>query len=196
MGTICLIAQNIRHTKPLNPQEISLSSFLTMANKSMASMGAAHQKKIKAMSSAERKAYYKANAEKTAKTTKAVQAGLQFPVNRMRRKMRASLKAKVTREASIYMAAILEYCCAEVVELAGEQAISKKKKRIMPRHVMMAMKGDEEISKLVGQTTLIASAGSMPTGVHPSLKSANLPRKLGQRCFEEVKWRGLAFFLT
>merc|ERR1711909_57522 len=158
MGTICLIAQNIRHTKPLNPQEISLSSFLTMANKSMASMGAAHQKKIKAMSSAERKAYYKANAEKTAKTTKAVQA-------------------KVTREASIYMAAILEYCCAEVVELAGEQAISKKKKRIMPRHVMMAMKGDEEISKLVGQTTLIASAGSMPTGVHPSLKSANLPRK-------------------
>lgn len=148
-----------------------------MPNKSsIASLGAAYQQKIKAMSNSERKAHFKKNAEKTAKTAKAVQAGLQFPVNRMRRKMKASFKAKVTREASIYMAAILEYCCAEVVELAGEQAISKKKKRIMPRHVMMAMKGDEEISKLVGNTT-IGGAGCMPTGVHPSLKTANMPRK-------------------
>merc|ERR1712119_66523 len=147
-----------------------------MANKNFAAQGLAHQKKIKAMSDADRKAYFKKNAEKTAKTNKALQAGLQFPVNRMRRNLKKATKPKVTKEAAIYAAAILEYCCAEVIELAGEKAIAKKKKRIMPRHVMMAMKGDEELNKLAGNVTF-ASAGSMPVGVHACLKENNFSKK-------------------
>merc|ERR1739847_166164 len=167
MGTFNLIPKNIRHKHKQKK---------TMANKNFAAQGAAHQKKIKAMSDAERKAYFKKNAEKTAKSKKALQAGLQFPVNRMRRNLKKVTKAKVTKEAAIYAAAILEYCCAEVIELAGEKAIAKKKKRIMPRHVMVAIKGDEELNKLAGKV-IIASAGSMPVGVHPSLKEVNLARK-------------------
>ena len=142
-------------------------------NTGIAALGLANQQRIKAMSATERSAHFKKSSEKSKQTRKNVQAGLQFPTLRMRRNLKKSTKCKVTKEAGIYLAAILEYCTAEVVELAGENAIQKKKKRIMPRHVMMAMKNDEEISKLVGKA-IIASAGCNPAGIHPSLKTSNL----------------------
>ena len=146
-------------------------------NAGIASLGAAHQKKLKAMSQADRKAYYKSNAEKAKKSNKAKQAGLQFPTNRVRRNLKkATNNSKVTTEAGIYAAAVLEYLIAETAELAGQIAIDKKKKRIMPRHLMMAIKGDEELNKLLGNA-VFASAGRMPVGVHPALKTNNMPKK-------------------
>ena len=49
-------------------------------------------------------------------------------------------------EAPIYLAAVLEYLTAEVLELAGEFATRGKKARIIPRHVMLAIRSDEEVS--------------------------------------------------
>ena len=145
-------------------------------NVGIASLGAAQQKKLKAMSQADRKAYYKSNAEKAKKSNKAMQAGLQFPTNRVRRNLKKATNNKVTKEAGIYAAAVLEYLIAEAAELAGNIAIDKKKKRIMPRHLMMAIKGDEELNKLLGDA-VFASAGRMPVGVHPALKANNMPKK-------------------
>ena len=145
-------------------------------NAGIASLGAAQQKKIKDMSQADRKAYYKSNAEKAKKSNKAMQAGLQFPTNRVRRNLKKATNNKVTKEAAIYAAAVLEYLIAEAAELAGNIAIDKKKKRIMPRHLMMAIKGDEELNKLLGNA-VFASAGRMPVGVHPALKANNMPKK-------------------
>ena len=50
-------------------------------------------------------------------------------------------------EAPIYLAAVLEYLTAEVLEIAGEVAIRGKKARIIPRHVMLAIRSDEEVSQ-------------------------------------------------
>ena len=47
--------------------------------------------------------------------------------------------------APIYLAAVLEYLTAEVLEMAGEIAIRGKKARITPRHVMLAIRSDEEV---------------------------------------------------
>lgn len=63
--------------------------------------------------------------------------------------------------APVYLAAVLEYLCAEILELAGNAARDNKKSRIIPRHITLAVKNDEELNKLLGDVT-IASGGVLP----------------------------------
>ena len=50
--------------------------------------------------------------------------------------------------APIFMSAVLEYLTAEVLELAGNFARAEKKARITPRHLMLAVRNDEEVRNL------------------------------------------------
>ena len=49
----------------------------------------------------------------------------------------------------IYLAAVLEYLVFEILELAAAEAMKDHKKRINPTHIMMAIKNDPELTKLV-----------------------------------------------
>ena len=71
------------------------------------------------------------------------------------------------------MAAMLEYLVAEVLELAGNPARDSKKQRIIPRHIAMAVRNDEELSKLLGSVT-IAGGGIVSAGVHPALRMTKI----------------------
>ena len=99
-------------------------------------------------------------------------AGLQFPVGRMARYMRRGRYAKrIGGGAPVYLASVLEYLTAELLELAGNAAKDNKKLRIVPRHIMLAVKNDDELSSLLS-SVLIASAG-----VLPNINNALLPAK-------------------
>ncbi len=89
-------------------------------------------------------------------------AGLQFPVGRISRFLKKGRYAsRVGAGAPVYLAAILEYLTAEVLELAGNAARDNKKTRIIPRHILLAVKNDEELNKLFGGVT-IAQGGVLP----------------------------------
>ena len=108
--------------------------------------------------------------------SKSAKAGLQFPVGRVARFLREGrYAARVGGGAPVYLAAVLEYLAAEILELAGNAARDNKKTRIVPRHIQLAVRNDEELNKLFGGVT-IASGGVLPN-IHSVLipKSAKKP---------------------
>ena len=98
-------------------------------------------------------------------------AGLQFPVGRVHRLLRKGNYAKrVGAGAPVYLAAVLEYLAAEILELAGNAARDNKKSRIIPRHLQLAIRNDEELNKLLGNVTIAQG------GVLPNIHSVLLPK--------------------
>ncbi|CBY17912.1 unnamed protein product [Oikopleura dioica] len=118
----------------------------------------------------------KKNAKATTKKSRSSRAGLQFPVGRVHRMLRRGNWAdRVGAGAPVYLAAVLEYLTAEVVELAGNAARDNKKSRINPRHLQLAIRNDEELTKLVGKVT-IAQGGVLPN-INPALLPKKAPKK-------------------
>ena len=89
-----------------------------------------------------------AKAKAKAKS-RSVRAGLQFPVGRVHRMLRKGNYAeRVGAGAPVYLAAVLEYLSAEVLELAGNAARDNKKTRIPPdRLSRFSAKNKTDISK-------------------------------------------------
>ena len=87
---------------------------------------------------------------------------MQFPVGSIRRYLRDRKDGtRVGGRAPVYLATVLEYLCAEILELAGVAARDNKKSSIGPRHITLTVKNDEELNKLLGEVT-IASGGVLP----------------------------------
>ena len=118
----------------------------------------------------------KSKGGKKAPVSRSTRAGLQFPVGRVHRYLKQRVRggSRVGATAAVYGASILEYLCAEVLELAGNATKDLKQKRINPRHLQLAIRRDEELDQLIQAT--IAGGGVIPH-IHKSLLSKTKTKK-------------------
>merc|ERR1739842_102540 len=108
--------------------------------------------------------------------SRSAKAGLQFPVGRLARYLKkGGYSKRVGGAAPVYMAAVLEYIVAEVLELAGNAAKDNKKMRIIPRHIQLAVRNDDELNQFFGNAIIAAG------GVLPNINAALLPEKKGKK---------------
>lgn len=94
--------------------------------------------------------YTKPHFKRTTKRiSDSVRAGLQFPVGRVRRYLRKGRFAnRIGKTAPVYLATVLEYLTAELLEVAGNQARDDNKKIISEDHLLLAISKDKALNKL------------------------------------------------
>lgn len=101
--------------------------------------------------------------------SKSKHAGLVMPVLRFHKTLKKNNYAKNIRvHASIYVTAVIEYLCAEILEVSGETAVNLKKKRITPRHICLATRQDQELSELL-KNVVFPEGGVIPH-IHQELQ--------------------------
>uniref|UniRef100_A0A914C7G2 Histone H2A n=1 Tax=Acrobeloides nanus TaxID=290746 RepID=A0A914C7G2_9BILA len=104
-------------------------------------------------------------------------AGVVFPVGRIRRLLRKGKYAdRVGVAGPIYLAAVIEYLCAEILELAGVVAKEHKRKTIFPRHIMLSIRTDEELNNFMAGV-LMPEVGVLPH-INPTLLPKNASQSL------------------
>lgn len=118
----------------------------------------------------------KANRAGKKRISKSVRAGLQFPVSRILGMLKRGRYSKIIQNGSaVYLAGVLEYLAAEIMELAGNAARDNKKMRIIPRHLQLAIRNDDEFAKLLGEVTIPQG------GVLPYIQPVLLPKKTSDK---------------
>ena len=95
--------------------------------------------------------------------------------------LRGGYSNKVGAGAPVYLAAVLEYLTVEILELAGNAARHNKKTRIIPRHLQLVIRNDDEVNKLLSAVTIAQG------GVLLKIQSVLLPKKLDQIKSESIK---------
>ena len=99
----------------------------------------------------------KSKVGKTSKkrVSRSERRGLIFPVGRVFRYLKQGhYTERIGQNAPEYLTAVLDYLTAEIMELAGFAAKYYKKKRINPKHILLAIKTDDELNKLLSNITV------------------------------------------
>ena len=124
-------------------------------------------------------------AQKSYKSSAQEKAGVKFPIGKLARFARRGKYAdRIGQGAPIYMAGVLEYLTYELLELASMKAqgegkrSSRTAKTITPRHIMLAVKSDEEFNNFL-RGAEFAYSGRAPTYLDDE-NNNNKKKKKGQ----------------
>ncbi len=103
------------------------------------------------------------------KRTKSSRAGVIFPVGRMHRYLQERKDTRrVSALASVYLAAVVEYLVSNVFEHTVKVSIASGGKRIVPRHIQLAVRNNKPLDTLLAKVTIPGS------GVNPHIHEALL----------------------
>merc|ERR1719500_2325707 len=129
--------------------------------------GGNEPKKMKMSSSGKAKDERKVPKKNPVSKTK--KSGLVLSVSRVHNRLKENRYANRVRvNASVYMAATLEYLVAEVLELAGNCARYFKKKRVTPRHIQLTLLHDLELKELT-KGVIVPEGGVKENNIHKKL---------------------------
>ncbi len=113
--------------------------------------------------------------------SKSARASLVMPVARIGGFMK--YKAGGYRQGAggpVYMASVVEYLTAEILELAGNVARDGKRKTISSRHIFLAVKHDDDLQKLFENVQI-------SNDVVPSIHSFFFPKTLTKKTVKKSK---------
>ena len=100
-------------------------------------------------------------------------SGLVFDVDQIGAIMSQTTSMVVSETAAVYLTAVMEYMTAEVLELSGIAAGDNRSSWIIPRHIQLAFRNDEELNKFKEGCTIMSG------GVLPCIQTPMLPLKRG-----------------
>lgn len=94
-----------------------------------------------------------------------MKANLLFPIPKISKRLKyGNVAQRVSIKSPVYLAAVLEYLTAEVLELAGDAAKTNLKLRISPSHIQHAIKNDAELEQLIANGTFVNAAKAIEQG--------------------------------
>ena len=103
--------------------------------------------------------------------TRAQKAGIIFPPSRARKLIMGYWRNNIGSGSEIYLAAVLEYICAEILDISGNNARDRKRARIDDRSLFLAIENDYDIRQLSKNIKFEILGGVIPT-IHSSLMDA------------------------
>lgn len=108
--------------------------------------------------------------------SKSDKAGIYFPVGRIKRYLKNRIDGKrMSDYSAVYLAAVLEYLIAEVLEASENVTKDTNKKLITPRHIEFGVGMDKELDELFKH--VIISQGCVVPYIHYVL----LPKRTTKR---------------
>lgn len=115
------------------------------------------------------------SAKGSARTTQAHKAGVVVPPSRVRHDLEIDLHtfSQIGEETPVFLAGVLNEFLRKVLKLAGNEALSHKKKRITMRDMRLAIGLEPDFQEFVSNHSIILPGGVMPW-IHPSLTPKNM----------------------
>ena len=97
-------------------------------------------------------------------------AGLTFPAGRIRTKLREYGIKRISDKSGVSAAAAVQAVIDSVLGLSGSKCLDGNRKRVKPRHISLAVKGDGDLNTVLPNAIAYG-------GVVPHVHSALLPKK-------------------
>ena len=98
------------------------------------------------------------NCHRSKRHSRSTRAELQFPVSRVDRRLRDHQGTQRLSSATpVFLAAVLEYLTANILDLAGKEAGANHRMRISPDHVQRALTNNENLCHLFEPSAFLSA---------------------------------------
>ena len=113
----------------------------------------------------------KGDAQKKRPASRSSRAKLTLPISRVDRRLKLAGAKRVGATSSVFLAAVMEYLIAEVLEITGQDVMKSKRSRIMIEDIMHTIRSDYDLHKCLNGASIFCGEGVK--GVY---KAVTLPK--------------------